>query len=211
MVVRTTGNEKRHLTVVLTVLTDSVVLPAYAIFKGKKQPQFHEVGVFIRAQEKAWMDEEMMLDWIDSVWEPATEGRRALLILDSFSAHITPAIKQRLQEINTVPVVIPGGCTSKVQPLDVSLNKPFKSHVRCYWSDFILKQLSNMQKLKPPQKEDVADELQEKPEQACGILNRLGSQVRPDELLEGQEYPDSGDELDDPFDEAVTVMDNSDL
>ena len=29
------------------------------------------------------------------------------LILDSFSAHITPAIKERLNEINTVPVVIP--------------------------------------------------------------------------------------------------------
>ena len=69
VVVRSTGNEKRHLTVVLTVLADGVVLPAYAIFKGRKQPQFHEVGVFIRAQEKAWMDEAMMLDWIDSVWE----------------------------------------------------------------------------------------------------------------------------------------------
>ena len=149
VVVRTTGNQKRHLTVVLTVLADGVVLPALAIFKGKKQPKFHEVGVFIRAQEKAWMDEPMMLEWIDIVWEPATEGRRALLILDSFSAHITPAIKERLKEINTVPVVIPGGCTSKVQPLDVSLNKPFKSYVHHYWSDYILEQPANIQKLKP--------------------------------------------------------------
>jgi len=125
VVVRTTGNAKRHLTVVLTVLVHGEVLPALAIFKGKKQPELREVGVFVRAQVKAWMDEAMMLEWIDLVWEPATEGQRAMLILDSFSAHITPAVKQRLKEINTVPVVIPGGCTSKVQPLDVSLNKPF--------------------------------------------------------------------------------------
>ena len=55
------------------------------------------VGVFIRAQEKACMDETMMLEWTDLVWEPATEGRRALLILDSFLAHIT-VTKQKLKE-----------------------------------------------------------------------------------------------------------------
>ena len=90
------------------------------------------------------MDEAMMLEWIDLVWEPTMEGRRALLVLDSFLAHITPAIKKRFKEINTVPVVIPGGCTSKVQPLDVSLNKPFKSYVRCYWLDYILEQPANI-------------------------------------------------------------------
>lgn len=72
--VRTIANQKRHLTVVLTVVADGVVLPAHAIFKGKKRPKFHEVGVFIRAQEKAWTDKTMMLEWIDLVWEPDTEG-----------------------------------------------------------------------------------------------------------------------------------------
>ena len=96
-------------------------------------------------------------------------------------------IKQKLRKINTVPVVIPGGCTNKVQPLDVSLNKPFKSYV-CRWL-----QPANLQtkKLKPPQKEDVAswilsalEELQDKPDmvvrsfEACGILNCLDSEVR---------------------------------
>ena len=68
----------------------------------------------------------------------------------------------------------PGGCTSKVQPLDVSLNKPFKSYVRCYWSEYILEQpvnFQNRQKLKPPTKENVTSwissalgEMQEKPD-----------------------------------------------
>ena len=35
-------------------------------------------------------------------------------------------------------MAIPGVCTSKVQPLDVSLNKPFKSYVHHYWSDYIM-------------------------------------------------------------------------
>ena len=61
------------------------------------------------------------------------------------------------------------------------------------------------------------EELQDKPGmvvrsfEACGILNRLDSEVRPDELLEGQLYPDSADELDDPFNEAETLVSDSDL
>lgn len=78
--------------------------------------------------------------------------------------------------------------------------------------------------MKPPQKEDVAswissalEELQDKPDmvvrsfEACGILNRLDSEVRPNELLEGQLYTDSSDELDDPFNDAETLMSDSDL
>ena len=214
IIVRTTGSEKRHLTVTLCVLHDGDVLPALAIFKGKRPLQIRAQDVFVRTQEKAWMDENLMLDWIDLVWEPATERKRALLVLDSFSAHITNDVKKRLKEINTIPIVIPGGSTSKIQPLDVSLNKPFKAFVRKHWSEYIMTQSENVtsnKKLKPPQKADVANwisdavlQLQDKPDvvinsfSACGISDQAES--RPSSLLEGQQYPDSEDEAgDNPF------------
>ncbi len=83
IIVRTTGSEKRHLTVTLCVTHDGDVLPALVIFKGKTPLDITAVNVFICTQSKAWM-----LHWIDLVWEPATESKRALLVLDSFSAHI---------------------------------------------------------------------------------------------------------------------------
>ena len=43
----------------------------------------------------------------------------------------TDRIKQLLGECHTTPVFVPAGCTSIVQPLDVSFNAPFKKKVEC--------------------------------------------------------------------------------
>ena len=47
------------------------------------------------------------------------------------------SIITRLKEHNTDVAVIPMGLTSQLQPLDVSLNKPFKDNVRVLWSEWI--------------------------------------------------------------------------
>ena len=54
---------------------------------------------------------------------------RSLLILDSFTAHRTDVVKHRFLEKNTNITIISGGLTSRLQPLDVSLNKSFKAKV----------------------------------------------------------------------------------
>ena len=125
-----------------------------------------------------------------------------------------------------MPVVIPGGYTSKLKPLDVSLNKPFKSYVRQYWSDYIIEQSSQLdssKKIKPPQKQDVThwvsdgiQKLQEKTDMieksfdVCGITSHRSDQFCPDELIDGQCFPESEDELDEPFcDESL--LDDTDV
>ena len=47
--------------------------------------------------------------------------------------------------------------------------------------------------------------------ESCGILNCLDSDVHSPDLLEGQLHPDSDDELNDPFNEAETLMWDFDL
>jgi len=51
------------------------------------------------------------------------------LVLDAFTAHRTDTVKRRFYRKNTDLAIIPGGLTSRLQPLDVLLNKSFKAKV----------------------------------------------------------------------------------
>ena len=128
----TTGHERTSFTVILGCMADGTKLPAVCIFKVKKIPKekFPD-GIHIRANEKGWVNESEMLWWIERVWTSRNPfgNSRSLLVLDSFRGHTVDNVKNRLIEKNTNIAIIPGGCTSKLQPLDVSINKSFKSKV----------------------------------------------------------------------------------
>ena len=54
----------------------------------------------------------------------------SVLVLDAFKGHLTDSVKNQLHKIKTELVVIPGGMTSVLQPMDISINKPFKDRLR---------------------------------------------------------------------------------
>jgi len=125
--VRTTASDKRHLMVVLAVTAAGQTLPPMIIFKGKRELKIdHPAGWIICVQTKGWMDEGLMMRWTKDVLLRHTQKERCLLVLDSFAGHKTEAVRKLFRLSNIVPAVIPGGCTSKLQPLDVSIYKPFK-------------------------------------------------------------------------------------
>ena len=63
--------------------------------------------------------------------------KKSLLVYDMFKTHLMESIKKKLQDHNTDVAIIPGGLASQLQPLDVSLNKPFKEKARVMWSEWI--------------------------------------------------------------------------
>lgn len=134
--VLSTGHERSNFTVVLACMADGLKLPPVIIFKLKNIPreEFPD-GVVIRVNPAGWMNENEMIWWVENIWtKRANRGNnpKSLLVLDSFKAHKTDAVKQRFHEKRTDLAVIPGGLTSRLQPLDVSLNKSFKSKVINY-------------------------------------------------------------------------------
>ena len=48
--------------------------------------------------------------------------------MDSMRAHLTEDVKKKVNEENTIPVIIPVGLTKILQPLDISVNKSFKTN-----------------------------------------------------------------------------------
>ncbi len=136
--IRSTGAEKRRFTVAATCSSDGKMLPAFAIFKGKRKLKFNPPAkVKVAVQIKAWMDKGLMKNWFTGVVMPYAKGRRALLIMDAFSAHKTDEMFDLAKKNNVDLIIIPGGCTSKVQPLDVCLNKPFKDVFRTQWMQYM--------------------------------------------------------------------------
>jgi len=65
-----------------------------------------------------------------------------MLVFDVHKAQKTPAVKDLMHRFNTLPVIVPAGCTSLVQPLDVCINKPLKDRIRAladlHYVDYIL-------------------------------------------------------------------------
>ena len=149
-------------------MADGIKLPPVIIFKLKKIPreEFPD-SVIIRANPKGWMNESEMLWWVENIWSKRSRrgsNPKSLLVLDSFTAHKTVNIKNRFHEKNTNLAVIPGGLTSRLQPLDVSLNKPFKVKVRNLynqWMNEAVKEYTSSGKIRRPSYSLVATWIKE--------------------------------------------------
>jgi hypothetical protein len=84
---------------------------------------------------------DLMEDWVKNVWERRSGAPRnppSMLVLDVFRGHLYEEMKVELERKNCNLVVILGGITSQLQPLDVSVNKPFKDHLRKEYKAWLL-------------------------------------------------------------------------
>ncbi|CAI7826168.1 unnamed protein product [Closterium sp. NIES-53] len=135
--IRSAGYQKERVTVMLACTADGMKLRPWVFFKRKTVPK----GVFppdvvVSCHENGWMDANGVIQWLEECVKPflkpgfGRHARSSMVVLDSYRGHLTDAVKEKFRELNCVPAIIPSGCTAKVQPLDVSINKSFKASVR---------------------------------------------------------------------------------
>lgn len=115
------------------------------------------------------MDEKLMVVYLQKVWKPYVNqvaeavgltDTSSLLVMDSFRAHTTDSVKGVLEEMNAKSPIIPGGCTSKVQPLDVCVNKPFKQLLKASWAQYLKQAVTSKPdggKVKTATRQEVTD------------------------------------------------------
>ena len=79
------------------------------------------------------MDSELMMKYIDYINDirskNGTQRNLAMLVYDSFKGHLEESVKRKFHESGIDLAIILAGLTSICQPLDVSINKPFKDNL----------------------------------------------------------------------------------
>ena len=67
------------------------------------------------------------------------------MIFDCFKGQVTEAFLEKLEQHNLHHVIVPANCTDRLQPLDVSVNKAVKGHLKnqfqVWYSECINEQL----------------------------------------------------------------------
>ena len=127
--IRTTGHDKGRFTVVLSAMADGRKLKPFVVFKGVRPiAELSKVsGVIVAYSKNGWMNEGLTKDWARRGWGEISFGHR-LLVWDAYKCHTMPSVVNVVNSrTNSDISLIPGGLTGKIQPADVSWNKPFKT------------------------------------------------------------------------------------
>lgn len=104
ILVKTTGHEKTHFTVVLSCMADGTKLKPMIIFKRKTMPKVKfPAGVYVHMHENGWMDEGGVKLWLEHIWSRRPGGlrkERSLLVWDMFRPHLNKLVKKCLKKHN---------------------------------------------------------------------------------------------------------------
>jgi hypothetical protein len=134
--------ETKHITLVMCISADGLVLKPTAILPLKHFPmELEPIGdVFCwSGSSTGWINDDIYLSWIQDVFPPYLRRKRehynlendpALLWLDGHITRASPAAQQLLTENNVWCATIPGHTSHILQPLDCGFFRAFKAALR---------------------------------------------------------------------------------
>jgi hypothetical protein len=166
--IRKSTSDTKRVTCALTVSASGRILTPLLVVKGtpggrieKREFSTFPNDVLYACQANAWMDEKVMLLWVDKILKPyvetAPDGIVPLLFLDSFRCHMMGSVVQAIQELGVEVEHIPGGCTYLCQPVDIGVNKPFKTRMRDSWEGWMIEDGLHTGTTKPPTRAHIAE------------------------------------------------------
>ena len=87
----------------------------------------------VTGSPQGWARHQSLIEWLQALVVPFVAGATFLLVLDRYPAHRNQAFRDAIQAENGTDTFIPGRCTSLLQPLDLTVNRSFKCHLRTIW------------------------------------------------------------------------------
>ncbi|KAF7238315.1 Pogo transposable element with ZNF domain [Varanus komodoensis] len=135
---QTVGTGEPWCDVVLAILADGSVLPTLVFYRGRvEQAASVPETIILEAKESGYSDDEIMDVWSSKVWHKHIEGQnsKGMLVLDCHRTHLSEEVLSLLSSSSTLPAVVPAGCSSKIQPLDVCIKRTVKNFVHKKWKE----------------------------------------------------------------------------
>ncbi|GAV00218.1 hypothetical protein RvY_11100 [Ramazzottius varieornatus] len=128
--------DKQGMTINLMIAADGTKFPAEIVFRtaskcGQLSDNFVSKleapsNVIIRSARKAWWSSKFEEDNVNRLFPANVNRGTSVLLRDHFSVHVMEESTELLLARNVQQIIIPPGMTGQWQPLDVSVNKPFK-------------------------------------------------------------------------------------
>ena len=130
------NDAKEGVTVIASISASGEKWPMMLIGKGKTRRCLHNYqltdDIWTSLSESGWTRESVMFDYLDKVHDKISGP--CCLILDTYRAHRTPAVRKKA-DLKIELLFVPPGCTDAVQPLDVKVFGVFKSYARMLWRE----------------------------------------------------------------------------
>ena len=153
-------DDKRQITAIFACTMSGNFLPMQLIYKGTTRKCLPKHVDFssdwdVTFTSNHWANESTIIAYLENVIIPYVKKERkvlklkddhcALTLFDVFKGQCTSQVLKILEENSILFVTIPNNCTDRLQPLDLSVNKPAKDFVRArfqdWYGDKICKQL----------------------------------------------------------------------
>ncbi|XP_026639755.1 pogo transposable element with ZNF domain isoform X3 [Microtus ochrogaster] len=135
---QTVGTGEPWCDVMLAILADGTVLPTLVFFRGQvNRPANVPDSILLEAKESGYSDDEIMELWSSRVWKKHTacQHGKGMLVMDCHRTHLSEEVLALLSASNTLPAVVPAGCSSKIQPLDVCIKRTVKNFLHKKWKE----------------------------------------------------------------------------
>lgn len=130
--IKTTGNDKKMPTCVLTASNIGVKKTVMIVFKGKRKTKEDlelkkRQDIHVNFSDNGWMNTDLTVKYVEENFDNDEEE---LFVWDSFKCHTQPEeVREKLNEKKVHIAVIPGGFTRAIQAPDVVWNGPFKNNL----------------------------------------------------------------------------------
>ena len=151
-VVTRSGEGSVTTTMMICVSASGEKMPPFFIFQGK----YHILGLlqgaprgsFSAAQQSGWMTQDLFFAWLQRFIDHV-KGKRILLVLDGHKSRVTLKSALLARENGIDMVLLPAHTSHLLQPLDVSVFKPFKDQYRQSIKQFFLAKKGQITRFSP--------------------------------------------------------------